>query len=132
MMICGAISMEGCTDLYRLGNGRLTVMRHLDEIFRPIVRCHTGAMGPRLLLVHNNACPHVAIVCREFLESETIDTTDSAMPWSRSGHHLSPRTSSVISLGALTLSGRHVVPILTTPITSISVDISSIIFLSPL
>lgn len=75
-MICGAISLEGCTDLYRLGNGRLTVMRHRDEILGPIVRRYAGAMGPRLLLVHNNACPHVARVCREFLESETIDTTD--------------------------------------------------------
>ncbi|KAI4887462.1 hypothetical protein NFI96_020380, partial [Prochilodus magdalenae] len=35
-----------------------------------------GAVGPGFLLVHNNARPHVARVCRQFLENEGIDTID--------------------------------------------------------
>lgn len=34
---------------------------------------YAGAMGPGFLLVHDNAQPHVARVCRKFLEEEGID-----------------------------------------------------------
>ncbi|KAI4895431.1 hypothetical protein NFI96_007287 [Prochilodus magdalenae] len=37
---------------------------------------YAGAVGPGFLLVHNNARPHVARVCRQFLENEGIDTID--------------------------------------------------------
>ncbi|KAI4872921.1 hypothetical protein NFI96_005299 [Prochilodus magdalenae] len=70
------ISLEGCTDLYRLDNGTLTAIRYQDEILGPVVRPYAGAVGPGFLLVHNNAQPHVVRVCRQFLESEGIDTID--------------------------------------------------------
>ncbi|KAI4900310.1 hypothetical protein NFI96_007808 [Prochilodus magdalenae] len=76
VMVWGGISLEGRTDLYRLDNGTLTTIRHRDETLGPIVRPYAGAVGPGFLLVHNNARPHVARVCRQFLENEGIDTID--------------------------------------------------------
>ena len=75
-MVWGGISLEGRTDLYRLDNGTLTVIRYRDEILGPIVTTYAGAVGPGFLLVHDNARPHVASVCRQFLEDEGIDTID--------------------------------------------------------
>ncbi|KAI4891845.1 hypothetical protein NFI96_029011 [Prochilodus magdalenae] len=75
-MVWGGISLEGCTDLYRLDNGSLTAIGYQDEILGPVVRPYAGAVGPGFLLVHNNARPHVARVCRQFLENEGIDTMD--------------------------------------------------------
>ncbi|KAI4886966.1 hypothetical protein NFI96_028651 [Prochilodus magdalenae] len=37
---------------------------------------YAGSVGPGFLLVHNNARPHVARVCRQFLENKGIDTID--------------------------------------------------------
>lgn len=136
VMVWGGISMEGRTDLYRLDNGTPTAIRYRDEILGPIVRPYAGAVGPGFLLVHDNAWPHVARVCRQFLEDEGIDTIDwpprlpdlnpialcfgpsdaarlhlrlsrsSVMPWSRSGRRY-PRTPSVVSLGACPDVVRH-------------------------
>ncbi|KAI4887416.1 hypothetical protein NFI96_018878, partial [Prochilodus magdalenae] len=119
---CWMTRQAGRTDLYRLDNGTLTAIRYQDEILEP-----AGAVGPGFLLVHNNARPHVARVCRQFLENEGIDTIDwptgspdlnpiellwdipfrsirghqvaLVMTWSRSGRR-SPRIPSVVSLGA--------------------------------
>ncbi|KAI4878144.1 hypothetical protein NFI96_028402, partial [Prochilodus magdalenae] len=74
--VWGGISLEGHTDLYRLDNGTLTAIRYQNEILGPLVRPYAGAVGPGFLLVHNNARPHVARVCRQFLENERIDTID--------------------------------------------------------
>ena len=68
--------MEGRTDLYRLENGSLTAIRYRDEILEPMVRPYAGAVGPGLLLMHDNARPHVARVCRQYLEDEGIDTIE--------------------------------------------------------
>uniref|UniRef100_A0A8C4TJ22 Transposase n=1 Tax=Erpetoichthys calabaricus TaxID=27687 RepID=A0A8C4TJ22_ERPCA len=76
VMVWGGISMEGHTDLYRLDNGTLTAIRYQDEILGPTVRPYAGAVGPGFLLVHDNARPHVARVCGQFLEDEGIDTID--------------------------------------------------------
>ncbi len=76
VMVWGGISMEGRIDLYLLDNGTLTAIRYWDEILGPIVRPYAGAVGPGFLLVHDNARPHVARVCRQFLEDEGIDTTE--------------------------------------------------------
>ncbi|KAI4895582.1 hypothetical protein NFI96_015674 [Prochilodus magdalenae] len=76
VMVWGGIFLEGRTDLYRLDNGTLTAIRYQDEILGPVVRPYAGAVGPGFLLVHNNAWPPVARVCRQFLENEGIDTID--------------------------------------------------------
>ncbi len=76
VMVWGGIYMEGHTDLYRLENGTLTAIRYQDEILGPTVRPYTGAVCPGFLLVHDNAWPHVARVCRQFLEDEGTDTIE--------------------------------------------------------
>uniref|UniRef100_A0A6Q2XCV3 Cyclin-dependent kinase 20 n=1 Tax=Esox lucius TaxID=8010 RepID=A0A6Q2XCV3_ESOLU len=73
VMVWGGISLEGRTDLHMLANGTLTAVRYRDEIHRPIVRLYTGAVNPGFLLVQENARPHVARVCRQFLDDEVID-----------------------------------------------------------
>ncbi len=78
--------MEGRTDLYRLANGTLTAIRSRDEILGCIVRPYAGALCPGFLLVHDNARPHVARVCRQFLEDEGIDT----IKWPRCSPDLNP------------------------------------------
>lgn len=37
---------------------------------------YAGAVTPRLPLVHNNAGPHVAGACQQFLDDEVIDSID--------------------------------------------------------
>ncbi|KAI4886029.1 hypothetical protein NFI96_024196, partial [Prochilodus magdalenae] len=59
VMVWGGISLEGSTDLYRLDNGTLTAIRYQDKILGPVVRPSAGAVAPGILLVHNNARPHV-------------------------------------------------------------------------
>ena len=59
-----------------LPNGTLTAVRYRDEILRPTVRPYAGAVGPGFLLVQDSARPHVARVCRQFLDDEGIDATD--------------------------------------------------------
>ena len=56
---------------------RLTAIRYRDEILRPLVRPYAGAFGPGFLLMQDNARPHVAGVCQQFLQEEGID---DAMP----------------------------------------------------
>ncbi len=69
-------SGEGRTELYRLDRGTLTVIRYQDEILGLIVKPVAGVVGPGFLLVHDNGRPHVARVCRQFLEDEGIDTIE--------------------------------------------------------
>lgn len=76
VMVWGGISLEGRTDLHVIANGTLTAVRYRDEILRPIVRPYAGAVGPGFLLVQDNARPHVARVCRQFLDEEGIDTIE--------------------------------------------------------
>ena len=68
--------MEGRTDLHVIANSTLTAVRYQDEILRVIVRPYAGAVGPGFLLVQDNARPHVARVCRQFLDDEGIDAID--------------------------------------------------------
>ena len=75
VMVWGGISLEG-RNLHVLANGTLTAVRYRDEILRPIVRPYAGAVGPGFLLVQDNARPHVARVCRQFLDDKGIDAID--------------------------------------------------------
>lgn len=70
-MVWGGISLVGRTDLYRLDNGTIAAIRYRDEILGP-----AGAVGPGFLLVHGNAQPHEARVCRQLLENEETDTNN--------------------------------------------------------
>ena len=86
VMVWGGISLEGRTDLYVLAGGTMNAIRYRDEILRPIVRPYAGAVGPGFLLMHDNAHPHVARVCQQFLHDEGID----AMDWPARSPDLNP------------------------------------------
>ncbi|KAI4886909.1 hypothetical protein NFI96_008690 [Prochilodus magdalenae] len=54
----------------RFGSG------YRDEILKPLVRPYAGAVGPGLLLMQDNARPHVAGVCQQFLQDKGIEAMD--------------------------------------------------------
>ncbi|KAL7880179.1 hypothetical protein SRHO_G00024330 [Serrasalmus rhombeus] len=76
VMVWGGISLEGRTALHVLARGSLTAIRYRDEILRPLVRPYAGAVGPGFLLMQDNARPHVAGVCQQFLQDEGIEAMD--------------------------------------------------------
>ncbi|KAL0152518.1 hypothetical protein M9458_052241 [Cirrhinus mrigala] len=86
VMVWGGISLEGRTALHVLARGSLTAIRYRDEILRPLVRTYEGAVGPGFLLMQDNARPHVAGVCQQFLQDEGID----AMDWPARSPDLNP------------------------------------------
>ncbi|KAL0152830.1 hypothetical protein M9458_051870 [Cirrhinus mrigala] len=86
VMVWGGISLEGRTALHVLARGSLTAIRYRDEILRPLVRPYAGAVGPGFLLMQDNARPHVAGVCQQFLQDEGID----AMDWPARSSDLNP------------------------------------------
>ncbi|CDR18049.1 unnamed protein product [Oncorhynchus mykiss] len=61
-------------------------IRYRDEILRPLVRPYAGAVGPGFLLMQDDARPHVAGVCQQFLQEEGID----AMDWPARSPDLNP------------------------------------------
>ncbi|KAI4894462.1 hypothetical protein NFI96_010012, partial [Prochilodus magdalenae] len=86
VMVWGGISLEGRTALPVLARGSLTAIRFGDEILRPLVRPYAGAVGPGFLLMQDNARPHVAAVCQQFLQDEGIE----AMDWPAHSPDLNP------------------------------------------
>ncbi|KAI4883430.1 hypothetical protein NFI96_029838, partial [Prochilodus magdalenae] len=76
VMVWGGISLEGHTALHVLARGSLTAIRDRDEILRPLVRPYAGAVGPGFLLMQDNARPHVAGVCQQFLQDKGIEAMD--------------------------------------------------------
>ncbi|KAI3355590.1 hypothetical protein L3Q82_018418 [Scortum barcoo] len=91
VMVWGGISLGGRTALHVLARGSLTTIRYRDEILRPLVRPYAGAVGPGFLLMqdNDNARPHVAGVCQQFLQDEGID----AMDWPARPPPLDPTAS---------------------------------------
>ncbi|KAI3352630.1 hypothetical protein L3Q82_019209, partial [Scortum barcoo] len=72
---------------YVLARDNLTAIRYRDEILRPLVRPYAGAVGPGFLLMQDNARPHVAGVCQQFLQdARSID----AMDWPARSPDLNP------------------------------------------
>ncbi|KAI3357866.1 hypothetical protein L3Q82_016261, partial [Scortum barcoo] len=65
VMVWGGISLGGRTALHVLARGSLT-----------LVRPYAGAVGPGFLLMQDNARPHVAGVCQQFLQDEGINDMD--------------------------------------------------------
>lgn len=67
---CGE-ALNGHTAMHVLARGALTSIR-----YRPTVRPYSGVMGPGFLLMQDNARPHVAEVCQQFLHDEGIHIRD--------------------------------------------------------
>ena len=89
--------MEGSSAPHVLTRGTLTAIRYRDEILRPIVRPYAGTVGPGFFLMHDNARPHVAEVCQQFLHDEGIDAMDwparsPELTHSINQHHVAPPT----------------------------------------
>ncbi|KAI3375443.1 hypothetical protein L3Q82_003692 [Scortum barcoo] len=83
------------------------MVRYQDEILRPLVRPYagTGAVGPGFLLMQDNARPHVAGVCQQFLQDEGID----AMDWPARSPDLNP-IEHIWDIMSRSIHQRHVAP----------------------
>ena len=88
-----------------LARGSLTAIRYRDEILRPLVRPYAGAVGPGFLLMQENARPHVAGVCQQFLQEEGID----AMDWPARSPDLNP-IEHIWDIMSRSIHQRHVAP----------------------
>ena len=73
-MVWVGISFEGRTDV--INGGTLTALRYRDEILDPIMRPFAGAIGDNFILMQDNARPHTARVCMDYLNRETIEVMD--------------------------------------------------------
>ena len=104
-MVWGGISLGGRTALHVLAKGSLTAIRYRDEILRPLVRPYAGAVGPGFLLMQDNARPHVAGVCQQFLQEEVID----AMDWPACSPDLNP-IEHIWDIMSRSIHQRHVAP----------------------
>uniref|UniRef100_A0A4W5MI74 Transposase Tc1-like domain-containing protein n=1 Tax=Hucho hucho TaxID=62062 RepID=A0A4W5MI74_9TELE len=105
VMVWGGISLGGRTALHVLARGSLTAIRYRDEILRPLVRPYAGAVGPGFLLMQDNARPHVAGVCQQFLQEESID----AMDWPAHSPDLNP-IEHIWDIMSRSIHQRHVAP----------------------
>uniref|UniRef100_A0A674BHS8 Tc1-like transposase DDE domain-containing protein n=1 Tax=Salmo trutta TaxID=8032 RepID=A0A674BHS8_SALTR len=105
VMVWGGISLGGRTALHVLARGSLTAIRYRDEILRPLVRPYAGAVGPGFLLIQDNARPHVAGVCQQFLQEEGID----AMDWPACSPDLNP-IEHIWDIMSRSIHQRHVAP----------------------
>lgn len=83
VMVWGGISATHRTELHFIA-GNLTGLRYRDEILRPVVVPFVRRY--RLTLQHDNARPHVARVCSEYLQAENVDV----LPWPAFSPDLSP------------------------------------------
>ncbi|CAJ0924595.1 unnamed protein product [Ranitomeya imitator] len=104
-MVLGGISLEGRTVLHVLARGSLTAIRYRDEILRPLVRPYAGAVGPGFLLMQDNARPHVAGVCQQFLQDEGSE----AMDWPARSPDLN-QIEHIWDIMFRTIHQRHVTP----------------------
>ena len=104
-MMWGGNFLVDHTALHVLARGTLTAIRYRDEILRPIVRPYAGAVGPGFLLMHDNARPHVAQVCQQFLHDEGID----AMGWPAHSPDLNP-IKHIWAIMSHSIHQRHVAP----------------------
>uniref|UniRef100_A0A673XQW3 Transposase Tc1-like domain-containing protein n=1 Tax=Salmo trutta TaxID=8032 RepID=A0A673XQW3_SALTR len=105
VMVWGGISLGGRTALHVLARGSLTAIRYRNEILRPLVRPYAGAVGPGFLLMQDNARPHVAGVCQQFLQEEGID----AMDWPARSPDLNP-IEHIWDIMSRSIHQRHVAP----------------------
>ena len=82
-MVRAGISYGQRTQLH-FNDGKLNAQRYHDEILRPIVmpfiRRH------HLMFQHDNARPHVARICTQFLEAENVPV----LPWPAYSPDMSP------------------------------------------
>ena len=64
---------DGRTELHGINGGLLAAIRSLDYIVEPIVRPSDGACDDEFVLMHDNACPHVARVVQGYTKEAGIE-----------------------------------------------------------
>uniref|UniRef100_A0A9J7YAI0 Transposase n=1 Tax=Cyprinus carpio carpio TaxID=630221 RepID=A0A9J7YAI0_CYPCA len=95
----GSVMVWGVAFLWR------AAQPSMYEILRPLVRPYAGAVGPGFLLMQDNARPHVAGVCQQFLQDEGID----AMDWPAHSPELNP-VEHIWVIMSRSIHQRHVAP----------------------
>lgn len=88
-----------------LARASQTAIRYRDEILRSIVTPYTGAVGPGLPLMYDNAWPYVAGVCQQFWHDEGID----AINWPAHSSDLNPMEH-LWDIMSRSIFHRHVAP----------------------
>ncbi|GFU34359.1 transposable element Tcb2 transposase [Trichonephila clavipes] len=76
LMVWEGILLDGRTPLHVFERGSVTGVRYKDEVLEPYVLLFNGACFPELILMDDNARPHLALLVDEFLESEDIRCMD--------------------------------------------------------
>ena len=76
ILVWAGIIRGGRTYLHLVMRGTMTSVRYMDEIMDVYVRPCTGAIGPPVILMDDNARPHRARVVEEYLHHETIIRMD--------------------------------------------------------
>lgn len=86
IMVWGGISYEARTDLVVIDNGSLTAQRYLEDILEPHVMPFGPFIDEGFTLMHDNACPHVARIVTEYLDTVGIQR----LPWPACSPDLNP------------------------------------------
>lgn len=85
VMVWAAISAEHHSELVFL-EGNLNAVRYRDEVLGPVVLPFLERVGGRAVFQHDNARPHVARVCANFLRDNDVDV----LPWPALSPDLNP------------------------------------------
>lgn len=85
VMVWAAISANHRSELVFI-QGNLNGLRYRDEILRPVVLPFLEQVGAGALFQHDNARPHVARVCANFLEENDVHV----LPWPALSPDLNP------------------------------------------
>ena len=72
-MVKKGFCFDGRTELHGINGGLLIAIRSLDYIVGPIVRPSDGAFGDKFVIMHCNACPHVARVVQVYTKEAGIE-----------------------------------------------------------
>jgi hypothetical protein len=65
VMVWGAISVQGRTELVSLRGARLTAVRYITGILDPQVIPYGPFIGTNFVYMHDNARPHIARIVQE-------------------------------------------------------------------
>lgn len=86
VMVWGAISVEGRTELVTLPGARMTAARYITDILDPHVIPYGPFIGPDFVYMHDNARPHIARIVQDYLR----DTGTHVMEWPARSPDLNP------------------------------------------
>ena len=100
-----AVGQSWCGVAFLWGAAQPSMCSPLGTEMRPLVRPYAGAVGPGFLLMQDNARPHVAGVCQQFLQEEGIDVMD----WPARSPDLNP-IEHIWDIMSRSIHQRHVAP----------------------